>query len=499
MPSARASTFITSTWEDLVDRSDFFGIVECTVAGGIVAKVKVIDSWKGLENGSEISMGFPTDVWEPPFPIALCGERYLVAALKNPDSVAKRKLTHHPEPFFYGMDPLWWRRIPCDFSTLRHQGSARIDGGEAFLDRFSWHGGSLEDFKRAALALVRLPPDQRELRVLKSQADKDLARKYYDRPADKEKAEELKNLRPKIDAATSVEEAVDALLAVAARDGPVVWTLERGGGAIALKVLEKRANAEPKDIGLSQVILSIRQRLGLVDGGRFTFPRENPTGIELEKMRALVKAQPERIGAPEMKALTVHDPAVVAEYLVRWVNPNKNRDDPNLSYAMGSFFAWCCGKDREENLRKLLDAKDPFIRVAGAIYLCFENRELGLQNLREFTRLEGDPGAWAALNLAQRGDKAAMPRALDVFASSGSYGMDGNSHRNLQQRLKVLLSNTAKHSGLPQPAEGLPGGNSLEEQYRLLHANYKAWWDRHADRATIHDPWLPLLEKQKVD
>ena len=198
--------------------------------------------------------------------------------------------------------------------------------------------------------------------------------------------------------------------------------------------------------------------------------------------------------------LTVHDPAVVAEYLVQWQNPNKDRFDTDQGYIRGSFFAWCCGKDREQNLKKLLNAKAPLIRVAGAVYLCFENPPVGDRKLLEFMQLKGDPGAWAALTLARRGNAAAITRALDVLATPTAYGRDGDTHSNLQKQLMVLLSNTAKHSGLPQPV--LPFNSSkkdAEERQAELHNVYKSWWIAHRERATTYDPWLPILKKQKVD
>ena len=64
-------------------------------------------------------------------------------------------------------------------------------------------------------------------------------------------------------------------------------------------------------------------------------------------------------------------------------------------------------------------------------------------------------------------------------------------HRNLQKRVLVLLSNSARASGVPQPA---PPGQPPSSFDSLL-----AWWKKHGDTLVVSDPWLPILEQQKVD
>jgi hypothetical protein len=197
------------------------------------------------------------------------------------------------------------------------------------------------------------------------------------------------------------------------------------------------------------------------------------------------------------QSLSRHDPTPVAEYLVRWKNPNRNWSDTDRGYVLGSYFAWRCGSDRKKHLTRLLEANDPFVRVAGAVYLCYEDAEMGTAALKKFTRLEGDPGVWAALTLARRGHADAVPRALEVFRElpadqkENQFGMAGVPHRNLQKRVLVLLSNSARAGGVPQPR--LP--ESEEKQF----ADLIEWWKRHGDRVVLSDPWLKVLERQKVD
>src|SRR5262249_42599335 len=122
--------------------------------------------------------------------------------------------------------------------------------------------------------------------------------------------------------------------------------------------------------------------------------------------------------------LTLHEPATVADMLRKRKEADNDPEkadrrerDMNqwLNQWSASFFAHKCGKDREKNLNALLDANDPWVRAAAAVYLCFENEAKGVAALKKMTKLEGDPGGWAALTLARRGHKDAVPRAIALF------------------------------------------------------------------------------------
>ena len=182
--------------------------------------------------------------------------------------------------------------------------------------------------------------------------------------------------------------------------------------------------------------------------------------------------------------LVRHEPRCVLEWLLSWESSGEDWSSGTQGYCFGSWFAWQCGKERLRNLSALTGAKDPYIRVAGAVYLCFEDCELGMAALRDLMQIEGDPGAWAALTLARRGDARAMPRALQVFESAGDADMRGVPHQNLQKRLLVLLSNSTKASGVPWPERGI---------------DIRTWWRQNAEKIRLVDPWFETLEKQKVD
>lgn len=103
----------------------------------------------------------------------------------------------------------------------------------------------------------------------------------------------------------------------------------------------------------------------------------------------------------------------------------------------------------------------------------------------------------AARTLARRGDKDAVPRALEVSrdpAPAGRESMPGMAevaHRNLQKRVLVLLSNSAGSSGVPQPAPPGEPPSSFD--------SFLAWWEKYGDTLALNDPWLVILEQQKVD
>jgi hypothetical protein len=69
--------------------------------------------------------------------------------------------------------------------------------------------------------------------------------------------------------------------------------------------------------------------------------------------------------------------------------------------------------------------------------------------------------------------------------------MAGVPHRNLQKRALVLLSNSARAAGAPRP---VPPGQETSSFESIL-----TWWRENRDKIVLLDPWLEILEKQKVD
>jgi hypothetical protein len=164
---------------------------------------------------------------------------------------------------------------------------------------------------------------------------------------------------------------------------------------------------------------------------------------------------------------------------------------------MGSFFAWRCPRNRAAFMRRLLRAKDPYVRVAGAIYLSFENEREGIRALQDLMDEPGDPGAWAALNLARRGDKKAASRALDAFLVLPEPTVFDRLHLNLQKRLLVLFSNSAARSGVPQPERW----RFIRDQVDQLrfHESLVKWWETYESKLVLWDPWFDTWMSQKIE
>jgi hypothetical protein len=72
-------------------------------------------------------------------------------------------------------------------------------------------------------------------------------------------------------------------------------------------------------------------------------------------------------------------------------------------------------------------------------------------------------------------------------------------HAAIRVHALVLLSNSAKKSGLPQPA--VKGVKELArvEDIAADREVLLQWWLKNGTRLTLHDPWLASLSKQKLD
>jgi hypothetical protein len=491
---ASATTIDPLLFEELVLGADLVGVVECRTAGGIVAEYTVVESWKGPKAGTRVTIRTAVNYWEPQFPIALCGERYFVTAYKEaPDRVVSTAGG--------GGVPLWWRDLPADYHLPLFQGRQLFAPGEE-------KGPDFAKTRKAAQDLLALPPAKQEAALLKAVIDKDLfGRKWRGGESDAAKAKEL---RARLAGVADADALTGELLGLAKAD-PDKWAvrvrivLGKAGGAATLARLEKvpadRSPWEKEE--LAGLVAEIKERRGASPAppaAKKATPDKDavPDAGELARLRKVVAGGP---GAEEFgeafEALTRHDPGAVAEFLVGWRKKEAEWQDADRGYVLGSYFAWKCGRDRATHLAALTKAVDPFVRVAGAVYLCFEDLDAGTAALKKLTALDGDPGAWAALTLARRGDKDALPRALRVFRDpppgppAERTGMSGVPHGNLQKRVLVLLSNAAQAGRAPQPAVPKAEG----EQWEYL----AGWWKDHGGKAVLRDPWLKALEKQKVD
>src|SRR5262249_17031750 len=143
-----------------------------------------------------------------------------------------------------------------------------------------------------------------------------------------------------------------------------------------------------------------------------------PTDDNIAKYRAILKASPDHHEFNEAFAwLTRHDPGTVAAFLREGNFPDSfagavpiERRAKSRAYAMSSSFGVACKNDRVRHFMELLKSPVDFVRVAAAVYLCYEDEAAGVAELRKLLALPEEAGGWAALTLARRGFKDAMPR-----------------------------------------------------------------------------------------
>src|ERR1700752_310974 len=103
---AVASSYVPVHWHRLLFEAGFVGIVECEVAGLIVAKYRVVESWKGPPRGASIAIGRATGA-QP----ALCGDRFFMVTRKCAGPIASLSMSVRPG----GGEPLLWRDIRPDY------------------------------------------------------------------------------------------------------------------------------------------------------------------------------------------------------------------------------------------------------------------------------------------------------------------------------------------------------------------------------------------------
>ena len=110
--NALGTSYVMPTWEQSATTSEFIGVVEGITAGGIVARYRVIDSWKGEPVGSEINIRQHVDSCGPLFPVSLAGEQSLV--------FGEKASPYHASPLsLFNRHPLWWRIIAPDYVCFR--------------------------------------------------------------------------------------------------------------------------------------------------------------------------------------------------------------------------------------------------------------------------------------------------------------------------------------------------------------------------------------------
>lgn len=459
---ASACWIDNSVWESRVADADLLGVMECVTAGVDVARYRLVESWGGeVEVGSELTLGRHG--------LHLVGDRMLVVSSGRwgPGRFPDLRVEYR------GATSTDGRRIPLQGRALRVDRCNFMEMVDLPLSeevqpwrRLRSPHKTLDELRGAVRELLALEEPERELRVLKA-----LARRHLERQAP---------LLKRVLEAKSAEQLVRVLMRERGglEEGKGATVVMVGGRAATLSVLAGTP-------GLENITEELRARLeGPVKRDAPLRPAPPEADVELAFVRlanleaSLVDDESDqRRSSPASRG----DPGRLAAKIA-----SGDWDDP---YWLASTFCLVCPEDRVLHLRTLVAARDPWVRVTGAVYLTLESEAEGLPALERLTRLDGDPGAWAALTLARRGVVSAVPRLLQVF---GTLADSSGEQLRLREQTLALLSNAAIQGRAAQPPRLSGWGVETERAYR-------SWWDANVDALRLQDPWLPELFAQRID
>jgi hypothetical protein len=375
------------------------------------------------------------------------------------------------------------------------------------LDGFGFYGGGLRAYRDSVLMFMALSPVDREGRVLRRFGRTELhVSAMYDtsRAGYAGFANALADRMDSLDTSGIVSALLDlvAKYPQTARNA-VENTLGMMGGERALAGLRSPAGlaALPGDtLKPWHPIQQIAARLG----GSTPRPRDfvayritrPDTGVSAA--RITLKGPYGGAFLSAFETLTKYDPEPVVEFFAtQATQPARSWSGPT-DYTLAAYFGWRCGRDRLSMFRRLLRAREPVVRVAGAVYLAYEDSVQGLEALRRSIGLEGFPGFWARVVLASRGDAGVVEEALEAFNLSPTSD-DRHHNTALQARLLVLLSNSARVSGLGQPPSDYALFNPRDRGHQKAMKALRKWWKHAKPRIQLRDPWLDQFAKQKVD
>ena len=498
----------------MVSDADFIGIVECEVAGGIVARYKVIESWKGAPAGTNFTLKErPIVLYGPEFPLALCTEQFFVVAYQTDSS----------HSFTGGREsPASWRDLlPADYATPSFLGRIRFPLREGLDRPLSTYGSphrNLEEFRKAIDEFLALTPEEREANILRHNTRKYLNWHFFDyftREVNLDDA--LKTLRERIDREKSPDEIVMLLLNHQGSDREkwrfALYAILSTGGRVTLQTIKAFPTRHfPLDQSeRKRLITTLQNRVDKTRLPPTSTPFSDLVGIRspthparfesaLRDWRRHLYGTNHYYRWQALQVVTAVDPMSVSGYLLQWKPGQTVYDHATYGFVLGSYFGWQCPTNQERYLSALVQARDPYIQVASAIYRCFDDEEKGMAALRELTTIRGDAGAWAAITLVRRGDSRAMDRALEVFGAFEWHPTYRGPHALLQEHLRILLSNAAKTSGAPQPAP--PGVDDFQNN-RQAQADrldyYRAWWRAFPEKGVVRDPWLPELSRLRIE
>lgn len=548
----RATSVRALSWEELVDGADFVGVVRCVIAGGIVAEYEVEEGWKGGERGDRLRIREPPNHCGPVLPLTLVGDRFLVAAPR----AGALWLNGSAHRF-----PLWWRDLRPDFELPLFQGKLPIRFREKPKFRGGgWLGGEeealrehrsrlvgvrehnarlrgqLEDLRERVQVLEGTDPVARELGFLRGALE-------LLGPSSGNLMSPVRGHRASLPAWVSPlfredvgEGTFGKLVALLAEAGEsrferLFRALLRGGGHRTLEAVERSllgssgspALSEPGRDRLEELRGRLRARLEeesedaapeassgpgpALDTGDMGLSRAELllAGNPLAMSEFFVGYCPTDVRNTDLARAAARAGPVFARTLQGRLHGIQSGLAPDPRHALASLFAWRARGNRRLYLRWLLEAEEPWVRVTGAVYLSAGWPEEGLPRLRELVELPGEPGRWAALELARRGEGRWVEELLELFRSGGREPFAQEDRLRVRERLAALFSNAASHSGVASPPIWTSGsylrmgsavsGASREDGTEVL----RDWWEEVRDRIRMEDPWLSELTLRGID
>lgn len=180
--SAWATSFVLPTWRQMAQEADFIGVVKCVTAGGIVARYRVEESWRGLAKGSEFLMHRPADDFGDQYPTLLCGDRMLVMVAKMP--VVE----------FGDSGSLFWT-MPADYTAMFF-GTWDLESEAGFKESFGASVNTVKDVELLVRRFLEASEGEQERDVILSVAARDHRRflNFIDLDTPEKRKKELEHL-----------------------------------------------------------------------------------------------------------------------------------------------------------------------------------------------------------------------------------------------------------------------------------------------------------------
>jgi hypothetical protein len=457
-----------------LDRAELVAVVRCVEAGAIVARFEVSECWKGEAPSAPLTIRFATSRYGPTHPIALVGERFVVAAQRVAPAIPHASI---PIPTgALGFERSEWASQPADYRALGIHEFVRVPpaGDAAKFHGFGFHAVSLEKLRK----LARLTSDERELRMLRGFDG--VALRWSEDP------HRLELSLPTVDA--YLERVVARSATTAERRTSISRWLEGVGGRRIAAVL---GTAHPLrealgEEGTQRVLAGIERRMAparrpalevapIASQAGTTLRPSEPLAVLLERGNGpFLEAK----FAMDFDAHVRRDPHAVALQLAR-LEPRGDDRRREFALATAARFARISEAPRIEHLEILLEAKDPLVRVAAAAAFVRVDGDRGRYELRRAMTYEGDAGDLAALELATLGEWDGFDRAFDLLRESPERGSLYEPLKILLvQRLAILLSNRAAAAGSSTPLRRTASRDpALQFQREGLHAEVVGWWN----------------------